>query len=193
MNGFLETLESRMFLSASALATLHTDEAVLKRDLVALKAHGSAAVKVLVADLKAAGLFTADKSQTAATVADLRALAVAESRAIASAVGKVNPEAAKLVSATARLLKEPGNAALLAKVEADQSTLVADAASKLAAITAANNTTALAADLNAFAADGGAVATDASADGQGLGNIDARINTDASKAFSTDVNALLVG
>jgi hypothetical protein len=191
MSNLVETLESRTFLSASALViTLHADEATAKADLVSLDKAGVAVEKTLKTDLASVAKATAVSQYKALTTA-FSGLIKADTKALSVATGKVDSDANRLVAAQNALARSPNSVTLTAKVTADKAALTADAAADLTAIQTANNGVPVDGTLATIESDAGSAATDAETATTTLGTDAQAFSTAADAAFSTDVAAIV--
>jgi hypothetical protein len=191
MSNFFEALESRMFLSASALVTtLHADEAAVKTDLATLVKAGAAAAKTIKADLKTGVGKSTAASQYKALTAALSKLGAGVGKVNSAAENMLNGDVNRLEADEAQLAKKPASTALTAKVASAKTTLTIDSANEEPAFTSANSGTQVIAALSNIVSDGGAAGADANTAITTLINDAQPLGIAAMQAYSTDVSAI---
>lgn len=124
MSSIVESLESRLFLSAT-VATVKADAQALRADIKAIIADFgkdvtkpmNADAKTLRADLKGIGT-SADKIVGKRLLNDLHAGTKLFSKSSHALVARANKDISKIVSAYTKLMHKPGDSALQAKLTA---------------------------------------------------------------------------
>jgi hypothetical protein len=189
----IESLESRLFLSA---ATLSTDEATLHSDIVSVAQAGVSWQNTLEGDV---GRLTGkDKALGSkwekGDLSKYKALLKADTVGAAA----VNKDVAKLDADDASLSASPTSSALQKKVSADESKLQAAATKAQSAITADSNglesanTAGLTAIGNALPSNTQLQSDIGTIEADGAARV-VTIQTDAATVFTTDVGDVIAG
>jgi hypothetical protein len=189
---FIEPLESRTFLSATALSTA---EATLKLDITALKTLQKTNAIKIKEDTRGQVVTPPERAFIRKVTADGNKAYTVLLKADTSGAASVNRDAAKLASAE-RALAHRSTVINQAKAAADISALQSDAAKVLSNLNA-DSATLQTIDSSNLTTLGTEFSTDANLQSDIASAISNEstavtvVQTDATTAFSTDVNALI--
>ena len=175
---FLESLESRLFLSATpaqisaALKVIKTQGSVVSANLKVLDKMGKADIAVVTADVKRLKAASTQASLVKAAVGAEKTLVSTLAKDLSGGASSINKLVSRLVADEKKLTKTPTSATLLAKVASDNSLLTSALSAFRSKLSSDRSSENLSTALNAIAT---------------ANSTDAKTGTDVTTA-ETDIN-----